>query len=60
MKTVSGVDFPVVEGPRRAGDPAKLIAENRKIKAAWGWKPRYDSLEFICRTALDWERNRTY
>ncbi len=60
MKKVSGVDFPVTEGARRPGDPARLIAENRKIKAAWGWKPCYDSLEFICRTALEWERRRTY
>ncbi len=60
MKKVSGVDFPVTEGPRRAGDPAKLIAYNTKIRTAWKWEPRYDSLEFICRTALEWERNRTY
>lgn len=60
MKRVSGVDFKVIEGPRRAGDPAKLIADNAKVLTAWRWKPRYDSLELICRTALDWERNRTY
>lgn len=60
MKRLSGVDFKVVEGPRRAGDPAKLIADNTKVRRAWRWEPAYDSLELICRTALDWERNRTY
>ncbi|HOW51555.1 MAG TPA: UDP-glucose 4-epimerase GalE [bacterium] len=60
MKRVSGVDFKVVEGPRRPGDPAKLIANNAKVRRAWNWEPAYDSLEFICRTALDWEKKRTY
>lgn len=60
MKRVSGVDFKVIEAPRRAGDPAKLIADNTKARRAWEWEPRYDSLELICRTALDWERDRTY
>lgn len=60
MRKISGVNFKVIEAPRRAGDPAKLIADNKKVRTAWKWKPQYDSLELICRTALDWERNRTY
>jgi UDP-glucose 4-epimerase len=60
MRRISGVDFKIVEGPRRPGDPAKLIADNTKVRRAWSWEPAYDSLELICRTALDWERNRSY
>lgn len=56
MKKVSGVDFSVVEGARRDGDPPAIAADNRKIKAALNWNPVYDDIELICRTALEWEK----
>ena len=42
--------------PRRAGDPAALIADNRAILAALPWRPRHDDLDGIVRDALAWER----
>ncbi len=56
VKKVTGRDFPVVEAPRRPGDPPVLVAENRKIRERLGWRPRYDDLEFIVRTAWEWEK----
>jgi UDP-glucose 4-epimerase len=56
VRKVSGVDFPVEEGPRRPGDPAMLVASNRKIRELLGWQPRHDDLEFIVRTAWRWEQ----
>ena len=56
VRRVSGIDFPVAEAPRRAGDPATLVASNRKIREVLGWQPRHDDLEFIVRTAWNWER----
>jgi UDP-glucose 4-epimerase len=56
VKKVSGVDFAVRMGARRAGDPARLIASNEKLKAAFGWQPRGTSLEEITRSALAWEK----
>jgi UDP-glucose 4-epimerase len=56
VKQVSGVDFTVVETGRRAGDPASLVACADRITQVLGWKPRYDDLETIVRTALDWEK----
>ncbi len=56
MKQASGVDFEVRESPRRAGDPAMLVAGNRLIRKTLGWRPRHDDLAFICRTAYEWER----
>jgi UDP-glucose 4-epimerase len=56
MKQVSGCDFPVRESPRRPGDGASLVADNRRIVSTLGWRPRYDDLQVICRTALDWEK----
>ncbi len=56
VKTVSGVDFPVVEEVRRPGDPASVVANSDKIRRLLGWKPAHDDLGEIVRTALDWER----
>jgi UDP-glucose 4-epimerase len=56
VRRVSGVDFPVEEGPRRPGDPSTLVASNRKIGEVLGWQARYDDLDYIVRTALLWER----
>ncbi len=56
MKKVSGVDFPVEIKERRAGDPAILISNNRKIREVMHWTPKYDDLELICKTGLEWEK----
>lgn len=55
-RRVTGRDFPVVEGARRPGDPAVLIASSRRIKEALGWRPRYGDLETIVRTAWEWHQ----
>jgi UDP-glucose 4-epimerase len=41
---------------RRAGDPDALIADNRAIRAVFGWEPRYDDLDSIVGHVLAWER----
>ncbi|WP_404362094.1 UDP-glucose 4-epimerase GalE [Marinobacter sp.] len=56
VKRLSGVDFPVTETDRRAGDPEALMADNRKITRVLGWQPDHDSLETIVATALAWEK----
>ncbi len=58
VKKVSKVDFEVEIATRREGDPAILIADNKKILQKTNWKPKYDNLEFICKTALEWEKKR--
>lgn len=54
VEKVSGKTIPVVELERRAGDPARLIASSKKIKAELGWKPEKDNLEDIISSAWDW------
>ncbi len=56
MKRVSGVDFTVELKERRAGDPAILISDNSKIRDVMKWTPKYDDLELICKTGLEWEK----
>lgn len=56
VKEISGNDFPVVENERRAGDPACVIAGAERITKILGWQPRYNDLDTIIRTALNWEK----
>ncbi len=56
VKEASGVDFPVEEVGRRAGDPDALMADNSKIKRVLGWDPDHDDLSVIVKSALNWER----
>jgi UDP-glucose 4-epimerase len=56
VERVTGAPLPVREGPRRAGDPAALVADPSKIKQTLNWMPRHDGLDEIVRSALAWER----
>jgi len=56
MRRVSGTDFVAEMQERRAGDPAQLISSNEKILKQTSWKPKYEDLGLICKTALEWER----
>lgn len=56
MKKVTGVNFKVELTGRRAGDPAELIADNKKIVNKLKFSPKYNDLELICKTAYEWER----
>ena len=55
-KKISGVDFEVMDAPRRLGDPAILIADSSKLRDLTSWKPKKDSLETIIASALEWEK----
>jgi len=56
VKRVSGVDFKVAMAPRRAGDPAQIVADSRQAREMLGWRPRFDDLSTIVAHALAWER----
>lgn len=56
VRKVTGVDIEAEEAARREGDPPELIANTDKIRAALKWKPKYDDLEYIIRTAWEWEK----
>jgi UDP-glucose 4-epimerase len=56
VRKISGENFPIDEQPRRAGDPPMLIARADRIRDRLGWTPRYDDLETIVSTALEWEK----
>lgn len=53
-RQVTGKDIPVRIGPRRAGDPATLIASSDKIKRDLGWQPQFQDLRVIIESAWRW------
>ncbi len=53
-RKVTGHDIPAVITPRRAGDPAQLIASSDKARTVLGWKPEYADLEEIIGSAWKW------
>lgn len=56
VKKETGIDFKVRETGRREGDPPTLIADPSRIKKEIGWKPSHDDLEYIIKTAWEWEK----
>ncbi|HEX6141489.1 MAG TPA: UDP-glucose 4-epimerase GalE [Geminicoccaceae bacterium] len=56
VRRISGVRFEISEGPRRAGDPPRLVAANRRIQDVLAWRPRYDDLDLIVGTAWRFEQ----
>jgi UDP-glucose 4-epimerase len=55
-RAVTGHPIPHTVGPRRAGDPAVLVASSDRIRSELGWRPRFESLEAIVESARAWMR----
>ncbi|HLL75871.1 MAG TPA: UDP-glucose 4-epimerase GalE [Pyrinomonadaceae bacterium] len=56
-RDVTGHEIPARTTPRRAGDPAVLVASSAKIKRELGWSPQLQDLRVIVRSAWDWMRS---
>ena len=56
VERVNGAPLPVKYGPRREGDPVAIVAGAERVRSILGWQPRYENLDFIVETALNWER----
>ncbi len=53
-RAVTGHEIPVLERPRRAGDPPRLIAASEKIRAELGWTPKHQDIRKIIESAWAW------
>ncbi|HHV93823.1 MAG TPA: UDP-glucose 4-epimerase GalE [Firmicutes bacterium] len=60
VEKVVGRPIKRVEGDRRPGDPAVLVASSQRITAELGWQPKYHDLETIVQTAWDWHRKHPH
>jgi UDP-glucose 4-epimerase len=52
----AGKPVPVVEAPRRPGDPASVVADVSRLRALLDWRPKFDDLDAIVGQALAWEQ----
>jgi len=59
-KKVTGIDFNVEEADRRLGDPPVLVADSTNLKKQLNWIPQFDDLEYIIKTAWNWELNKRF
>ena len=59
-KRVTGINFKVEKSERRPGDPAILVADSSKIRKNLNWNPKFDDLEYIIKTAWNWEKKRKF
>ncbi|HEX5233953.1 MAG TPA: UDP-glucose 4-epimerase GalE [Silvibacterium sp.] len=57
-RRVTGHPIPVIEEPRRPGDPAVLIASSEKIGKDLGWTPEFTELDAIVKSAWEWHQQR--
>jgi len=55
-KKITGREIPVIESPRRPGDPAVLVASSEKIKKELGWVPQFPELDRIIDSAWKWHK----
>jgi UDP-glucose 4-epimerase len=56
-RRVTGINIKEVPAPRRAGDPAVLVASSEKIQRELHWKPQFNDLPTIIETAWKWHRS---
>jgi UDP-glucose 4-epimerase len=56
VRMVAGVDFETRQAPRRAGDPASIVANSDQLLKL-GWKPELNDLPKMIEHAHNWEEN---
>ena len=56
MENIINEKLNVENGPRREKDIAVSIANSDKFKKKFNWKPKFNNLNYILRTALEWEK----
>ena len=59
-RKATGAQIPAVIHPRRAGDPAVLIASSKLAQSELGWQPEYPDLESIINSAWQWQKRHPY
>ncbi len=56
IERLIGTPLPITDAPRRAGDPARLVADISRAEKELGWRPRMSDLDTIIKTALSWHQ----
>jgi UDP-glucose 4-epimerase len=58
VRRVTAHPIPVVIKPRRAGDPARLVAASARAQAELDWRPQTPEIEAIIASAWEWHQQR--
>lgn len=53
-RKVTGRPIPIKKEPRRAGDPAQLVADASKARTVLGWEPVKSDMDTILRSQWEW------
>lgn len=56
IREVTNHPIPVIDSPRRAGDPARLVADSRLVREKLNWQPAYPDLATVVSHAWNWEQ----
>ena len=56
VEKIAGIKLDVREEPRRAGDPPSLIAKCDRVRDLLKWQPKFDDIDTIVKTSLEWEK----
>jgi UDP-glucose 4-epimerase len=57
-RRVTGHPIPAEIKPRRAGDPARLVASSEQARTNLGWTPKHSTLEDMLTSAWQWHQKR--
>ena len=57
VEKITGKKVPVIESPRRAGDPPALFADSSQAKKELGWTPKFMDAESVIATAWKWHQS---
>lgn len=60
VRRISGREFPVEVGPRRAGDPAELVADSTLARSRLGWRPARSDLNTLVADAWKWHSSQRH
>ena len=55
FEAVTGSSLPVIDAARRAGDPARVVADSKMARTKLGWQPKFDDINELVRSAIRWE-----
>ena len=58
VRKISKVNYPSKVVGRRNGDPSRIVANSNKMMTKYNWKPKFEDIDSIISTALNWEKQK--
>ena len=58
VKLISKINYTTKVTSRRKGDASRVVADNKKIMSKYNWKPKFNNINTIISTSLNWEKQK--